>query len=99
MDQFIALNKQLLRHANGEDTADFCGKLMAIMLYSGLSPEEMEQFLRTVHESSILMRVSGDSLRKIHELCPIAYGLVKDYNHTIKQGIPFLVFFRRISEY
>lgn len=99
MDQFIALNKQLLQHANGEDTSDFCGKLMAIMLYSGLRHEEMEQFLRAIHESSILMQVSGDRLRTIRELCPIAYGLVKDYDHTIKQGIPFLVFFRRISEY
>lgn len=99
MNYLIALNNQLLRDYSMEDTTDFCGKVVAIMLYSGIKADECERFVTAITTSAILCRVHGEQLREIRELCPLTWDLIQTSVTSIAEGISFRILFNRVSQY
>lgn len=94
MKELSALNRQLINYG-GRESAQFCGKLVSIMLYSGLFPDEEEQLIRTVIACSTMDRVKGNNFRKIRELCPRLIDFIPT-NYWETKDIPFALFFNQI---
>jgi hypothetical protein len=96
MKELSALNRQLLNYG-GRESAQFCGRLVSIMLYSGLFPYQEEQLIRILITCSITNtgRIKGNNFRLIRELCPRLMDFIPT-NYWKTKDIPFALFFDKI---
>ncbi len=94
MKELISLNCRLINYG-GRESAQFCGKLVSIMLYSGLFSDEAKNLTQTIISCSIMDRVAGANFRLIHELCPRLMDFIPT-NYWQTKDIPFALFFNQI---
>ena len=99
MKYLTTLFNQLCGRFTGIDASVFCGKIVQFSLYSGLTSEESDELIQVLMTAVILGRIHGDRLRKVRELCPPLYILIKDVVESDKgvdHGVSFDYFFHQI---
>jgi len=81
MKYLSALNKQLLRDFNGDDTSTFVGKVVTYGLRSGLNSAEFEHLFQTLIGAAINCRLNGDRLRYVREVCPLLFDKAHHFSN------------------
>jgi hypothetical protein len=94
MQNIISLKHRLVNYG-GRESAQFCGKLVSIMLYSGLGDYEAEELVATIYTCVSFDRVAGNNFRLIRELCPRLMDFIPT-NYWKTKDIPFALFFDKI---